>query len=196
MLSHFIETFIKPYHEVITAVSTAILAIYTIILACIVLRQNRDARVVQRAYVRVGAGDIRTNSGGEYVGHVVIVNTGQLPATKFNWKFEIIHVADGDWETPSLKKFRIRFGNVLPIRMPIVRESKGITREPIDACLSKPKFLYVWGRVEYNDGFANRFTNFCYRYNWDNERAIPNGGGSRCIPAVDGRYHTYGNDAN
>jgi hypothetical protein len=140
MLSQFVETVIKPYHEIITAVATAILAVYTIILARIARRQNRDARIVQRAYVRVGPGDIRTNSGGEYVGHVLIENVGQLPATKFTWRFETIHVADGDWQTPLLKKLKFRYGNVLPIRMQIVRGSKGISRQPIDACLAKPKF--------------------------------------------------------
>ena len=197
MLSQFVETVIKPYHEIITAVATAVLAVYTIILARIARRQNRDARIVQRAYVRVGPGDIRTNSGGEYVGHVLIENVGQLPATKFTWRFETIHVADGDWQTPLLKRSRFRYGNVLPIRLQIVRGSKGISRQPIDACLAKPKFLYVWGRVEYDDGFGvSRFTNFCYRYNWENERAIPNGEGRRHIPGEDGRYHVYGNDAN
>jgi hypothetical protein len=94
-------------------------------------RQNRDARIVQRAYVRVGPGGIRTNSGGEYVGHVLIENVGQLPATKFTWRFETIHVADGDWQTPLLKKFKFRYDNVLPIRMEIVRGSNGISRDPL-----------------------------------------------------------------
>ena len=81
--------------------------------------------------------------------------------------------------------------------MEIVRGSNGISREPIDACEAKPKFLYVWGRVEYDDGFGvSRLTNFCYRYNWENEKPIPDGGGRRHILAEDGRYHVYGNDAN
>ena len=39
MLSQFVDTVIKPYHEIITAVATAILAVYTIILARIARRQ-------------------------------------------------------------------------------------------------------------------------------------------------------------
>src|SRR5262245_22894185 len=75
--------------------------------------------------------------------------------------------------------------------------AKASPANPLMPALRSRNFSTSWGRVEYDDGFGvSRFTNFCYRYNWENERAIPNGEGRRHIPAEDGRYHVYGNDAN
>ena len=70
---------LKPYHEVITAISTAVLAVFTIILARIARRQIKDSRVLQRAYidalVRMGRQHVRDG-----VVHVLQQKTGAMLA--------------------------------------------------------------------------------------------------------------------
>lgn len=56
-----------------------------------------------------------------------------------------------------------------------------------------PTYLYVFGRVEYLDGFDQwRFTNFCHRYNCE----VPFESGESKLPAGNGRYHEHGNSAD
>jgi hypothetical protein len=58
--------------------------------------------------------------------------------------------------------------------------------------LAKDGFLYVWGKVEYSDGFDKpRHTRFCHRYPC--RMHDPNG-----FPRIEkkyARYHQHGNDA-
>jgi hypothetical protein len=55
-------------------------------------------------------------------------------------------------------------------------------------------WLYVWGRVEYDDGFGSaRFTQFCHRYNMSGAEL---GLVSEGIPIWNARYHVHGNDAD
>ena len=55
------------------------------------------------------------------------------------------------------------------------------------------RFLYVWGRIKYTDGFdQERFTAFCHRYNW---RRRKEANGRFRIARKYGRYHVRGNDA-
>ena len=55
-------------------------------------------------------------------------------------------------------------------------------------------WLYVWGEVRYDDGFANdRFTKFCFRYNMAGASTDLAKEG---ISKENARYHAYGNDAD
>jgi hypothetical protein len=74
----------------------------------------------------------------------------------------------------------------LHVGVSIKRGSPGIA-------IPTEKFLYVWGRVSYLDGFdEGRFTNFCHRYNTD-MKDIPPGGGYR-IKRTFARQHDNGNE--
>jgi hypothetical protein len=56
-------------------------------------------------------------------------------------------------------------------------------------------YIFVWGRVDYLDGFNNpRFTKFCHRYPCRPYELAPDG--SKSIDAKHARYHEYGNDAD
>ena len=48
---HELAEAIRPYHEIITALSTVVIAVLTIVLAYVAWRQTRDARILQRAYL-------------------------------------------------------------------------------------------------------------------------------------------------
>ncbi len=73
-------------------------------------------------------------------------------------------------------------------------------------CIPKPEYswhyVFVWGRVEYTDGFGNHcFTDFCHRYPWakHSSQIVDLTGGTAIMETVDaehGRIHHTGNDAN
>jgi hypothetical protein len=76
----------------------------------------------------------------------------------------------------------------LPIGARMKRGSHGIP-------ISPEKYLYVWGRVTYADGFGERrFVDFCHRYNTEMKETPP-GGGYR-IRTEHARYHDFGNRAD
>ena len=93
---------VKPHHEVISALSTGIIAVLTIVLAYVAWRQVRDARVLQRAYVAVTFNGIKTNSAGQLVGHVIFKNAGHMPAQKFCWRVHLDGSGSG-WKPPKIK---------------------------------------------------------------------------------------------
>jgi hypothetical protein len=80
---NWIADSVKPYHEVITAIATVVVAAFTLVLARVAWKQNRDARIIQRAYLDVKFGGVRNNTDGNLVGHVTFKNVGHLPAQKF-----------------------------------------------------------------------------------------------------------------
>jgi hypothetical protein len=180
---------VKPHHEVITALSTGIIAVLTIVLAYVAWRQVRDARVLQRAYVAVTFNGIKTNSAGQLVGHVIFKNAGHMPAQKFCWRVHLDGSGSG-WKPPKIKIMEgvsvIPVGSEWPMRT-----------DPFDHPQEEQRglFLYVWGRATYNDGFSwrKRRTDFCHRYPWE-MRETPTGGGVS-ISAEHGTYHESGNRA-
>jgi len=86
-----------------------------------------------------------------------------------------------------------RPGNDLTRRFPLIVET--LARLRSRSCIIE-KYLYVWGRMTYVDGFKRpRYLNFCHRYPWD-KRETPSGGGF-LISEEHGRYHEHGgNDAD
>jgi hypothetical protein len=85
----------------ITAVSTGIIALLTIILAWVAYRQRAETKIVQRAYLNVKPEGIVTNTQGELLGHVAFKNVGKLPATEFKYVFMDVMVSHGDWKIPT-----------------------------------------------------------------------------------------------
>jgi hypothetical protein len=93
---------LRPYHDVINTISTFIVAVFTVVLARVAWKQNRDSKILQRAYLNVEFDGIRNNLGGELLGHVTFVNVGHLPAKKFSWLVNL-STGDGVWKPPKIK---------------------------------------------------------------------------------------------
>ena len=94
-------------------VATAIIALYTIILACVGRRQNKDSRIVRRAYVVVDMDGVRDITKGNLVGHVIFRNAGHLPAGKFSW-FVKISSGNERFTPPKIKNRLLEGVGVLP----------------------------------------------------------------------------------
>jgi len=186
---HELAEAIRPYHEIITALSTVVIAVLTIVLAYVAWRQIRDARILQRAYLDAEFGGIRNNTAGDLVGHVIFKNVGHLPAQKLYWLVRL-NSGDSGWSPPKIKI--LQGESVIPIG-----SSWPVGSSPLVQPQEDPKglFLYVWGRAEYKDGFRwrKRRTDFCHRYPWE-MRGTPTGGGVS-ISKDDARYHEAGNRA-
>jgi hypothetical protein len=178
-----------------SAIAALLSALAAFLLLGIAVLQSNTSRKQLRAYVAAKPEGIVTTSDGRYVAHVIFENVGHMPAYNFAWQLQKITVSgDGDWTPPDTREPQ-ETNNVLPVGIEAKRGSAGITHEQIENCKSDPKWLYVWGRLAYTDGFGSkRFTKFCQRYNWVNRRPC-DGGGWR-IPADSGRHHESGNEAN
>jgi hypothetical protein len=123
-------------------------------------------------------------------------NVGHLPARRVKWFIERMFSDERWFNEFPIKDDRFE-GNI--VIAPGTRVKKGghqIDTDAVMAAIRRPGacWLYVWGRVLYDDGFGNdRFTDFSFRYNM----AAYMGAGDRPgIAEEDGRYHVYGNDAD
>ena len=169
-------------------IGTVVIACFTILLARIGRRQSRDARILQRAYVIVAPRGISSTTNGELLGRVSFRNAGHLPAQQFRWILNVSTSNRLDWKPPQVDEDWLREEFVLPIMARVTRESPPLALVP-------EKWLYVWGRVTYRDGYnVRRFVDFCHRYNADATDTRP-GNGYR-IKKSKGRYHDYGNKAD
>jgi hypothetical protein len=137
-------------------------------------------------------------TGGQLVGHVVFRNVGRLPATNLRNVVKKIEVQDGAWRPPTIPEAQLEDHGVLPIGIGMKKGSAGTIYpgEVADSPIPVPeRYLYVWGRMTYVDGFKRRrYLNFCHRYPWDTRDTIT--GGRFVISEEHGRYHEYGNDAD
>jgi len=171
---------------------TGVLAFSTIGLWFVTNRgvkiQARDTRILQRAYINVKPADVRDATDGSLIGHVKFRNVGRLPASKFMWHLDLTPNDSDDWQPPTVADEKLRNAGVLSIKTEIKRGGPG-------RVIPTEKFLYVWGRIVYENGFGEqRFTNFCFRYNTEVKETPP--GGGYLIRATHARHHDYGNDAN
>lgn len=212
---------IREYREEIIAIGTAIIAVYTAVLAGIGRNQSKETRILQRAYVSVepdgihahhqGWGDGRIGQKGPLrsLAHVTIKNSGRLPARKIAWtiehKFSDERYLD-DFPFSTLKP--IGEGTLPPSSK--MRQGGHIINggDGDEELRIKPeRFLYVWGIVTYEDGFTtSRSTKFCHRYNCGNVETVHGkkqadaGGKGPIIGLIVleqfARIHRYGNDAD
>jgi hypothetical protein len=183
---------LKDHHNEILAIATIVIAIFTVVLALVGRSQRNISKILQRAYVSAEMDGIRDTTG-TLMGHVKFRNAGHLPARKFSW---LVKISTGDEQffPPKIKKKELEGISVLPVGAEWRMGSDGI---PIPQEEPKPKYLYIWGKVTYQDGFRRwwkRYLTFCHRYPMAMQRT-PDGGGF-CIDAEHGRYHTCGNDQN
>jgi hypothetical protein len=187
---------VNPYHDVINTISIIVIAAFTVVLARIALKQTRDARILQRAYLDVKFGGIQSKSAGDLVGHVTLQNVGHLPARKLSWLVKL-NRGGSDWRPPKIKSKELEGESVIPIGAEWPQGSKGLP-DPQDRSPYQDEtglYLYVWGRVTYKDGFRwrKRKTDFCHRYPWQMRTELS--GGGVMVGTEYARYHQFGNRA-
>jgi hypothetical protein len=179
----------------VTAGAAAALVVLTCLLAWIGWKQIKLTRILQRAYVSADAGGIRTSMEGYLYASVIFRNVGHLPASRVAWVIEPIEVTgNNDWHPPA-KGSPLRGQSILPLGGKMTVGSARILQQKIEECAGDAKYLYVWGRASYRDGFGKRRkTSFCHRYNWG-AREVP-ANGKIHIGAEHARFHDFGNDAD
>jgi hypothetical protein len=194
-------------HNWMLVIFTGLLVVFTALLAIFTRRLWLDAKILQRAYIAVEPLGIHMMiNGSDLNGHVGIKNAGHLPASKLSWFINIKFSGSGE---ESEEFFPLERGNGNIVIAPGTTVTRGSDKhievqKLNDASraegaggktMEKRVFLYVWGAVEYDDGFKQmRTTKFCHRYNWINR-----GRGNVTkyeISAEYARYHDRGNGAN
>lgn len=166
------------------AVFTLLLVAFTGLLAWVTYLQVQTARASQRAYVSVNPAGIEyLEAQWDVLGHVVFENAGHLPAANFRWRIYLELEEDEDWTPPTLSSADLEAEAVLPVGAKWKMGSPTLAR-PMGA-----SYVFVWGRVEYTDGFGRaRFTNFCHRYRWTIATTTRD--------ADDARFHKSGNEGD
>jgi hypothetical protein len=163
--------------------------------------QARDTRVLQRAYVAVEPRGIELRmDGGTLMGHVVVKNSGNLPAANLSLLIRMKWCHKGDEQDFVLGTGK---GEIVisPHSETILGSDEFVgLQELLDASGAqangprgneKPVYLYIWGAVYYHDGFVSgRITKFSHRYNWKMRSLSP---GAYEIDASRGRLHEFGN---
>jgi hypothetical protein len=196
--------FIEEHDKGIVAFFTIVLAVSTIGLWLstgalwsatrdAAKRQERDTEILQRAYVAAELGGIRDMTpNGQLVGHVIFRNVGHLPATNLRDVVKEIEIHDGAWRPPTIPDTELEEHGVLPIGVKMTKGSGGlIFPGAVEASSIVDKYLYVWGRMTYVDGFKRpRYLNFCHRYPWAAKDYLT--GGRLFISEEHGRYHEFG----
>ncbi len=132
---------VNPYHDVINTISTIVIAAFTVVLARVALKQTRDARILQRAYLNVKFGGIQSDSAGKLVGYVTFQNVGHLPARKFYWLVKL-NRGGSDWRPPKIKGKELEGDSVIPIGA----ENPGAGSHPAGAADEKgsPRHLFLF----------------------------------------------------
>jgi hypothetical protein len=179
---------------IVTAGAMVALTVLTCVLAWIGWKQTKLTRILQRAYVSADGGGIRTSMEGYLYALVIFRNVGHLPASQVAWVIEPVEVTgQPDWHPPA-KGSALRGRSILPLGGKMTVGSARISQQKIEE-FTGAKYLYVWGRVSYRDGFGKkRNMRFCHRYNWA-AREVP-GNGEIHIGAEHARYSDFGNEAD
>jgi hypothetical protein len=175
---------------------TGVLAASTIGLWIVTARgvrnQTADTRVLQRAYLNVLPLGIETTRAGAVAGQILIRNAGNLPARKVSTSVRIGHF-DGRTEVDFDDGVIPQHTIVLPAGAEMPRGS-GALQDGRSLLTGRQGYIYVWGRVTYEDGFGvDRWLTFCHRY----PCATAEGSfGSERIAAGNARHHHEHNDGD
>jgi hypothetical protein len=127
-----------------SAVATAVVAVFTIVLASVGRRQIADTRILQRAYLSVEPKGIEWPTNGFLVGQVAFKNVGKLPATAFVSVVNRIVVRNAEWVTPipTDAALRRKPEGLIPIGGEFLQSSRGITRQEVtEAQIDGEKYL-------------------------------------------------------
>jgi hypothetical protein len=183
------------------ALATIFLVIVTAGLVVFAYKGFTDTRILQRAYVSVEPHGISGLGYSELVAHVLIANVGNLPARDLRLKIGSTFSESGELDGSRFNIDQNELGGkyVLAPKGKMIQGSPPISEPKMLRAQDdirrfhgqKSHFLYVYGLVTYQNGFAGtRYTRFCHRYNcaiFDQRK--------RAIEAERARQHSEGNDA-
>lgn len=181
---------------------TGILALATILLMGItaygIRNQRKTTEIIERAYIAAIPLNVRPFHDAGSVDDnkvtciVELKNVGHLAATRV--KYKIRHIFD---KMPLLERFQdlkgTCDGNI--ILAPGLGMKKGLTDPPTKADFDKERvadpskttnWFYVFGRIEYFDGFQDRWMEFCFRYSMAAAKS------DYTISEEEARYHEHG----
>jgi hypothetical protein len=214
---HPLTRFLETYEHSLIAGFTIVLAVFTARLWYSTEKlwkatrdtaktQERDTRILQRAYLAVspqGIQPLSGNSTGICVAHICIRNVGRLPARDVTWFIESTISDDPAFNEMDVARNLAAGEITIAPGIDVVQGSGMIFGSELEkAQASQPsKFCYVWGVVYYVDGFTNvRMTRFCHAYNCANLKDVYAKAEltlivGKTIAADTARYHRYGNDA-
>ncbi len=198
MITAMVEE-LSGFASSLSAIATVLIAVYTWRLyvatrelSLLSEGQQNTTKLIQRARIWVEIGNVRALKDERgFVPRVIIRNTGHMPASNVAWVFgEPEFTTDNDWQPPSDP---INLKGAITLAPGAEMTHGGA---PLHMPNDPPTYLYVWGLVSYNDGFADgRLTQFCHRYNmklmWLHLEAT----GSRVFPKKACRYNRYYNNA-
>jgi hypothetical protein len=181
---------------------TGVLILATIGLGVVssigIRNQSRETRIIQRAYVAVrslGINPFLSDKGtvpDQIVGHVAFVNVGRLPARNLSVERALIKWdASDELDETNLT---VTQSPTMTIVLPPGTEMRHGTHPLPASELDKPGSIYVYGRIDYIDGFnVKRHTRFCHRYPCIRHKTSSE---RKSINQIDARYHQHGNDAD
>jgi hypothetical protein len=148
-------------------------------------RQYRQTEILQRAYLSVEPRGLHEMTDKSVISHIAIVNGGNLPAKSVRSDVRIALSDNGDksdFEAVTI----VGSGQILITpKAGIERGTPALDGNEAEAYRQRLDgfFVYVWGRVEYEDGFGKpRWLAFCHRYN--------------CAKPETLRTHHHHNDGN
>jgi hypothetical protein len=127
---------------------------------------TRDTRILDRAYLRAEPRGLHEMTDGTVIAHVRFVNSGNLPARNIRNQIKIGWFDDGN-KTDFAEVEITDPGSVLLVpKAEFERGTAALSKQDTDRYRLKEGFVYVWGRIEYEDGFGcSRWLIFCHRYN-------------------------------
>ena len=189
---------IDHHNGFFAAIASFIIAWFTVVLAGVGRRQIEDIRILQRAYIAVKPAGINPfvseNSivADQIVGHVAFVNVGRLPARNISVDRAIMKWdKSGELDESA---FPVAKASPMTIVLSPGTKMRHGTNSLLASELEKPGFVYVYGRVDYTDGFnVHRHTRFCHRYPCIRHKSTAEG---KRIGAKHARQHRHGNDAD
>jgi len=163
-------------HEASIATWAAVVLSFfgTLFIVLTFAETRRTARRQLRAYVVTDVSALFIGEGGHIEAEVLIMNKGQTPAFKTRWAGNIVVEAEATLEEslrqPNTAKNPL--GRAVMTTIAAGGDAtagfaahKPIGSKKLEAAIKGEKMnLFVFGRVWYEDGFANeRFTNFCFK---------------------------------
>ena len=149
---------------------TLVLVVATIglgIVSAIGIRnQSKETRILQRAFMGTKPRGLHKTSGRGVLAHVACVNGGNLPARNIRNAVKIGWSSDGDKK--EFEKIEVLDPGTI-ILLPKTQTERGtgaLSPSDLAQYQTNTGFVYVWGRIEYDDGFGGRprWLIYCHRY--------------------------------
>jgi hypothetical protein len=169
-----------------------------LVTGALVRGTDDTAKKQLRAYVSAEPdGIVEFLPNDRVVARVRFQNTGSVFAKAVRSKIKKQLSDDGDLPDDAfpIDKTELVGDNVMAPRAEILYATDAIQKTDISSGrtaakqVDKSYYLYVWGMIEYDDGFAStRFTKFCHRYNFSSLAA-----GEYILLKENYRYHHNGN---